>query len=324
MVSDENMNSVGWIRVQALQEGGEGDLVSLASMYADDGGGYGFAVPAGSNILIRTDIDYSRWAPRAWYGGTFSQDQATPVALSNDETVTNINIQIFPGAQVYGGVRDQNGMAGVSGAQITAFDAASNRYDTVTANASGDFWGLYVPTNTALVFAAGAEGYEAEFFSDAYQPSDATGIQMASAYTQTNLSFTLYATAADSDEDGLADHIEDTRPDGVYNSGTDYSDYSNPDTDSDGSDDGDEYLAGTGPQDAESVFEISGGGVLPSGAFLQWASVSGRHYRVQGCTNLVNGAWSNLYTVTATGGTTVYTNTNPQSRAYFRIQTYTP
>ena len=322
-VHNPNMNPAQWLRVEAFAQNESGEWTGIGSEYTDWNGEYSFALPSGTNVRVRTDINYGQWTPRTWYGDTCSRDLAAPVALTDFETVSNLNIQTASGYEIHGSVNDQNSLAGIGGAVITAFDASSNQYDSVTANESGIYWNLYVPANTVLVVYAGAAGYKGEFFSNVYNPADAAGVQ-DEAYQQVNVPFVLYASGDDSDSDGLPDSEEDTVPDGMFDSGADYADCNNPDTDADGSGDGAEYTAGTGPQDENSLFEIIGGGVNPSASSLVWSSVAGRQYRVQRSTNLVSGVWSNLYTVTAGGDVTAYTNTPPVSRAFYRVQVETP
>ena len=88
---------------------------------------------------------------------------------------------------------------------------------------------------------------------------------------------------ADYDEDGLTDADErgahGTSP---YDS----------DSDEDGATDGDEVIAGMNPNDANSLFVLSG--ITPSGTdvVIKWYSASNRTYAVWGSTNLLTNAWS--------------------------------
>jgi hypothetical protein len=319
-VVDQNNNPVAWLRVEAVTADG----ICMGSDNTEWGGGFGFALPEGNGIYLRTAIDYGQWSPRTWYGDTCSQDLADSVGLTNEVTRSNLTIQVFPGYELNGHVRDQNGLAGLSGATVTAFDVASNRYDTVYADGSGQFNSFYVPTNVPLAICADVVGYEGEFYDNVYDPFEATGIQ-TSAYNNLNVQFVLHATGADSDDDGLPDSQEDSRPDGIYSNGVDYTDYHNPDTDGDDFDDGDEYGAGTDPQDGDSLFDIVQAQAAESGLFLGWASVSGRQYNVQQCTNLISGVWSNIYTVVASNSTTTVSNSAAlKERGFFRVQVVTP
>jgi hypothetical protein len=63
------------------------------------------------------------------------------------------------------------------------------------------------------------------------------------------------------------------------------------DSDGDGLNNWQEYLAGTNPTNAGSVFKITGAQVLPGGQFvLRWLSVSNRFYDVMRATNPAMGS----------------------------------
>jgi hypothetical protein len=63
------------------------------------------------------------------------------------------------------------------------------------------------------------------------------------------------------------------------------------DSDGDGLNNWQEYLAGTNPTNASSVFKITGGQALPGEQFvLSWLSVSNRLYDVMRGTDLAAGA----------------------------------
>jgi len=315
MVQDQNMNPISWHWVRAYDQSGE----CVGAGLTHEGGGFGFALPAGNNVKLRTDINDFQSYPRTWYGDTCSRDLATAVSLINGQTSGGLNIQVFPGYDVSGNVINQNSEAGIAGAFVTAFDAGSNQYDTVTTDGLGHYNDLHVPTNIGLVFYAGADAYEGEFYDNVYDPTEATGF-MNSAYSHIDIPFVLYAASDDTDDDGLADSEEDTVPDGTYNPGEDYSNPADSDTDDDGVEDGDEKFAGTNPQDGDDLFAIVENDPDMDGLFLLWSSVSGRTYYVQERTNLVSGVWSNIYTVTATAENTEYTNTALNGRGFYRVQ----
>ncbi len=319
MVQDQNMNPISWNWVWAYNQSGE----CIGAGQTEWGGGFGFALPAESNVTLRTDLDDFQSYPRTWYGDTCSHDLATAVSLTNGQTSDGLNIQVFPGYEVYGNVINQTGLTGIAGAGVTAFDINSNRFDSVTTDGSGNYDDLYMPTNVGLVFYAGADGYAGEFYDNVYDPAEATGI-MTSAYSYVSIPFVLYASDLDSDADGLPDFVEDAVPDGGYDPGADYANRGDPDTDDDGTSDGAEYIAGTNPQDSDSFFEIVDGAAVPDGAFFAWSSVLGREYFVQEKTNLVSGIWSNVYSVTATADTTSYTNDATLDYGFYRVRVSAP
>ena len=317
-VQDINMNPLQWNQVRAYDLSGE----CIGEGWLE-GGGFGFAVPGNMAVKLRTEIGYEQWFPRTWYGDTCSPDLATAFFVPKGVTMNNRNIQVAPGYEVHGRVRGQAGLPSIPGAVVTAFDASSNQYDTAVVTGDGWYNSLYVPTNAGLVFYATAPGFEGEFYADAYDSADAINVQ-TSAYNNVDVSFILYADNADSDDDGLADFEEDTVPDGTYNAGTDYSNPADSDTDDDGTSDGAENIAGTNPQDGESIFEIIDGGAVPAGAFFEWSSVQGRDYFVQQSTNLVSGIWSNVYTVTATTDITSCTNQATFGNGFYRVRVSAP
>jgi hypothetical protein len=99
------------------------------------------------------------------------------------------------------------------------------------------------------------------------------------------------------------------------------------DSDGDGMNNWQEYLAGTNPTNANSVFKISSAQVTPGGQFvLRWLSVSNRLYDVMRGTNLASGAAAFL----PLSGATNLTGTPPQNtwtgsvstasaRAFYRL-----
>lgn len=91
-----------------------------------------------------------------------------------------------------------------------------------------------------------------------------------------------------------------------------------PDTDGDGFGDGGEAIAGTDANDATDFLRLeSVTGTAPNGQLVTWQGTTGREYRVHGGTNLA--AWSLVHEATGTVGTMSYTNTAPDSPAYFRL-----
>jgi hypothetical protein len=95
------------------------------------------------------------------------------------------------------------------------------------------------------------------------------------------------------------------------------------DTDSDGMNNWQEWLAGTDPTNAASVLRLQSPVVQPSGMTLTWLSVTNRTYLVQCATNLSqSGAFSLLQTnIPGLPDTTSFTDTNPpaSSPAFYRI-----
>jgi hypothetical protein len=89
--------------------------------------------------------------------------------------------------------------------------------------------------------------------------------------------------ALDVDDDGIANGWEETHYGSVTGA------VAEADTDGDGTDSLDEFLAGTDPDNADSLFEVTGGQVSAGVSKVSWASVGGKLYTVWRATNLVDG-----------------------------------
>ncbi|MDF7824754.1 sialate O-acetylesterase [Pontiellaceae bacterium B12227] len=88
----------------------------------------------------------------------------------------------------------------------------------------------------------------------------------------------------------------------------------NPDSDSDGQQDGIEFRAGTSPTDSNSYFRVTGIVALSNNVTLTWPSKSGNAYRVEFSTNLVD--WSDVeldYPASGAGSNTVWTSADSGS-----------
>jgi hypothetical protein len=323
VVQYDGLYPAEWLRVDALIRNQSGEWVCVGGGTTEWGGGFGFAVPDGDEVYLRTEMSHGWQAPRTWYGGTCSGDTAASLALNPGWIYSGLNIAMYSGFWLNGQVLEQNGLTLLTGAMVTAFDASSNRYDTAYTDCDGNY-GFYAPTNAPLVLYADANGYEGEFFEDTYDPSSARPVWNVPVFDNYYAQFVLYASGDDADGDGLADWLEDSVPDGAYDPGNDFSNPGSPDTDGDETGDLEEYIAGTNPQDPESVFEIIDGGVSQDETFLTWSSVAGRQYTLQICTNLIDGIWSNLYSITAVGSETAYTNSFSEDSAFLRVEVSAP
>jgi sugar lactone lactonase YvrE len=93
----------------------------------------------------------------------------------------------------------------------------------------------------------------------------------------------------------------------------------NADPDGDGASNWDEYVAGTNPLDATSVFQfLPGSSFAPSGFTLQWPSVVNKHYTVQCSSSISPGNWTTLATnILGNGQTMQWTDTNATGQAQF-------
>jgi len=122
---------------------------------------------------------------------------------------------------------------------------------------------------------------------------------------------------ADSDNDGMADSWELSFFGGLSRDGLG-------DFDSDGMLDVAEFLAGTLPNDPNSVLQLSRNvTVTQTTTTLQWSAVAGKVYRVQYKDSLSDPGWNDLPgDVTATGGTASQIDTTVTSgpQRFYRVQ----
>ena len=92
---------------------------------------------------------------------------------------------------------------------------------------------------------------------------------------------------------------------------------------------GQDYLAGTDPNNANSVLRITGGNFSLGGtsASLTWHSVPTRYYHLQKTVNLNSAIWtdSGLGLISPAGSTTTvgFTDTNAPIR-FYRVQAIQP
>ena len=99
--------------------------------------------------------------------------------------------------------------------------------------------------------------------------------------------------------------------------------YLHPDADSDGdgSTDGDETVAGTGPLDETDYLHVSTVAESGSGKIeITWDGRNGRLYKIYTATDLFPPAWSNVFNLSGTDGILTYTNLDPEAgHLYIRI-----
>ncbi len=119
-------------------------------------------------------------------------------------------------------------------------------------------------------------------------------------------------TDPDADSDGMGDEWELDAFGNLSHDGTG-------DEDKDGSNDREEFIAGTSPTNILSVFGIEDvSSVPPLYYVLQWNSATNRVYRIYSCTNLITPAWTSLYEVAGSGLDLTYTNALDVTRRFFK------
>ncbi|MCZ7591328.1 MAG: hypothetical protein M5U15_03855 [Kiritimatiellae bacterium] len=97
--------------------------------------------------------------------------------------------------------------------------------------------------------AVNAGGTNADAVGMYHYTTDASGLRETNSIVDIGFH---YGTTNDADGDGLADFIEDSNGNGIFDAGIDYSDLFVTDTDGDGLSDAQEYALGTDPQSADS------------------------------------------------------------------------
>ena len=136
----------------------------------------------------------------------------------------------------------------------------------------------------------------------------ASGVLSASAFA---------IIVLDSDGDGLPDDWETAN-------GLNSSDPNDPGADSDGDSmtNGEEYIAGTDPQDEESYLRVDRVGASQP-ATIEFLAVSNRTYSVQFTDSLTNTTWSSLADIGArtTNHVEVVVDPNPGPSRYYRLAT---
>ncbi|MDF7809151.1 DNRLRE domain-containing protein [Pontiellaceae bacterium B12219] len=115
----------------------------------------------------------------------------------------------------------------------------------------------------------------------------------------------------DTDGDGISDESETT----VF-----MTDPALADTDGDGQSDGEEWFAGSDPNDPASRFIIPVVETLADGSFrIEWPSQEGRSYILERSPSLLPVDWNGIYSAAGTGADMEYNDTST-SNAYYRLK----
>lgn len=222
--------------------------------------------------------------------------------------------------------------------------AATNPAHEAGMAVSLDGTSSYAPSGLPLSFAWSHAGGPTGVFQNAGLPNASFRLTQNVAGVETSLLMLavhdgrfgetafvqqVFFPLVDSDGDGLSDQEELT---GMNNALTPFNPsgkLTNPlaaDSDGDGVPDGHESVAGTDPNNAASRFElIHSASQLPAGVLLQWASESGRLYRVWTTTNLLTAWMMTASNVLATPPINMFTNPTPApSTDYFAVEVTSP
>ncbi len=123
--------------------------------------------------------------------------------------------------------------------------------------------------------------------------------------------------ATDSDNDGISDAWESTHFNGLGPAGL------GTDNDHDAMSDRDEFLAGTAPKDAESVFAIKSitRSPITGRLTIEWPAIVGKKYRLLNSPDLQAGVWTPLaINITGVAPFTSYTVDATTPAGFFRVQ----
>ncbi|MBN1671613.1 MAG: carboxypeptidase regulatory-like domain-containing protein [Kiritimatiellae bacterium] len=279
-VLDENSNPLEDAPVQAYTR--DEDLLEyfVSQANTDDAGNYELALPAGTSYVVQVRYyEPENWYPGIYYDNTFFGALAQEVETNAGATVGGVDFQMTPGYRITGTIMDSDEVSPSPNSWFRAYDSGTN-CGFYAPTATDGWYEILVTTNIALILEGIGGDRQGEYYDNVYAFGDATAIQ-SNAFVTARVDFVLYGSTEDSDGDGAYDWQEDTVPDGTYNPGQDYSDRATQDTDGDGQNDGEEWVAGTSPQNTNSLFQLTnavvGGGGTVS---LQWEGVAGRQYEI--------------------------------------------
>ena len=258
-------------------------------------GSYALVVPPHSNYVVICDSDVDRFYPRYSWSNTFFRENATHIEAPTEQTVSGIDFDINPGYRINVQILAAPSNQLIWDAHVGTIGMSSGKYMDGE-NAEGRTWcQLVAPTGIAVVARAHAPGYVPEMYEDTYYSYQGIAFDLAPGVV-TNITIVLHGETTDTDGDGIPDHEEDSRPDGVYVPGDDNSSLTNADTDSDGHSDYEEVrVLQTNPRDADSRLDVTR--IDPDGGSdveITWISQGGVNYWIESTTDLTTDSWTRI------------------------------
>lgn len=302
---------------------------AAAELWSGYDGIYHAVVSGGVSYSVSTVPDPGNtndWFPRMWFDGSYSRLSAALISGTNGEVVPHVDFTLEPGYRVEGYARHADTTTPLAAGLITPYLYTSGvpvAMDAVAALSNG-WYSACVPANVPFVLqgADAAALHAPEYYDNQYSVTTAVVFLTNATQFRERVDFALYDYAADTDGDGVRDFEEDTRPDGRYIAGEDWSSYTNRDTDHDGFEDLSELIAGTAPGDAGDRLVIREVARNPDGAFaFEWSGVAGRYYDIYWTDTLMEtDHWAVVFStnVTSSGALTGF-DPDPSGTGFYRL-----
>jgi len=122
--------------------------------------------------------------------------EATPLAISEADTVDGVDFGLSEGGKITGTIVTEGDSVALGGAHVWAFLVVNPHFAKhVLTDDNGDYSIEALPTGSYVV-AADANGYKAELYDDATQLSEATFVNVTEPDTEPDIDFALGAASA--------------------------------------------------------------------------------------------------------------------------------
>ncbi len=287
----------------------------------DIDGTFSIQLPPGNNYLVHASADGTSSCLPLYYNNVRTSSDAELISLAFGDAATNVNFDLPTGFWIQGTVSDEDGNL-ASQPYINVYDSSSQLVNYQSGNSDGTY-SISAPIGEPVCLRASASSMQSEWYKDSPSQQYATPISGNTGDVVT-ANFTLFRTDADQDGDGVPDYQEEFIPDGIYESGVDYSNLKKSDTDEDGFDDGEEQRCKTDPANRFDFFQMASPYATPDGMILRWMSASGVSYYIERSTNMFD--WTDIAGPTSGSGSLIQFETPAVSGscAYYRISVRTP